>query len=126
MNKIYITGRITKDIELKGNENKFITNTIAVYIGKDKQENEITNFFDFKAFNYQANKLSKYATKGSKIAIEGVLKQDTWEDETGNHSRYMIYAESIEIIADTKKEEAPQKQEETTIKIDDSESDMPW
>lgn len=126
MNKIYITGRITKDIELKGNDNKFITNTIAVYMGKDKNENEITNFFDFKAFNYCANKLSSQAQKGSKIAIEGVLKTDTWEDENGKHNKVVIYAESIEIIADTKKEEASQKQEETTIKIDDSESDMPW
>ena len=120
MNKVYITGRITKDIELKGNDNKFITNTIAVYMGKDKNDNEITNFFDFKAFNYQANKLSSQAQKGSKIAIEGVLKTDTWEDEKGKHSKTMIYAESIEIIADTKKE-APK---EETPQQDDA--DMPW
>ena len=126
MNKIYITGRLTKDIELKGTDNKFLSNTIAVYMGKDKNDNEITNFFDFKAFNYSANKIHAHCQKGSKIAIEGVLKTDTWEDEKGNHSRYMIYAENIEIIADTKKEEAPQKQEETPIKIDDSESDVPW
>ena len=121
MNKLYITGRITKDIELKGNENRFLNNTIAVYMGKDKNENDITNFFDFKAFNYQANKLSKYATKGSKIAIEGVLKQDTWEDDNGKHSKVMIYAENIEIIADTKKED-----QQETPKQEDTEDTMPW
>ena len=123
MNKLYITGRITKDIELKEyGDLKVVNNTIAVYMGKDKDNNEITYFFDFKAFNYQANKLNAHATKGSKIAIEGVLKQDIWEDDNGKHSKVVIYAESIEIIADTKKED----QQETTIKIDDSESDMPW
>ena len=106
MNKIYLTGRITKDIELKGNENKFLSNTIAVYDGKDKNENDITYFFDFKAFNYVANKLSSQAQKGSKIAIDGVMKQDKWEDDNGKHSKYMIYAESVEIIQDYKQEKA--------------------
>ena len=115
MNKIYLTGRITKDIELKGNDNKFLSNTIAVYDGKDKNENDITYFFDFKAFNYVANKLSSQAQKGVKIAIEGVLKQDKWEDDNGKHSKYMIYAESVEIIQDYKQE----KQEEEIAQADD-------
>ncbi len=119
MNKIYLTGRITKDIELKGNENKFLSNTIAVYDGKDRNNNDITYFFDFKAFNYVANKLSSQAQKGSKIAIEGVLKQDKWEDDNGKHSKYMIYAESVEIIQEQPKQE---KQEETQ----QDESDMPF
>ena len=110
MNKIYLTGRITKDIELKGNENKFLSNTIAVYDGKDKNNQDITYFFDFKAFNYTANKISSQAQKGVKIAIEGVLKQDKWEDDNGKHSKIVIYAESVEIIQDYKQE----KQEEIT------------
>lgn len=119
MNKIYITGRITKDIELKGNDNKFITNTIAVYDGKDKNENDITYFFDFKAFNYCANKLSSQAQKGVKIAIEGVLKQDKWEDESGKHSKIVVYVDQVEIIADAKKEETPQQEEKES-------DEMPW
>ena len=119
MNKIYLTGRITKDIELKGNENKFLSNTIAVYDGKDKNNQDITYFFDFKAFNYVANKLSSQAQKGVKIAIEGVLKQDKWEDENGKHSKFVIYAESVEIIQEQPKQE---KQEEVT----QDESDMPF
>jgi len=119
MNKILITGRITKDIELKGTDNKFIANTIAVYDGKDKNEQDITYFFDFKAFNYNANKLSKYATKGSKIAIEGNLRQDKWQDENGNHSKVVVYVDSIEIMSGSIEENTPQnvkKQVENTAK----------
>ena len=118
MNKIYLTGRITKDIELKGNENKFLSNTIAVYYGKDKNNNDITYFFDFKAFNYIANKISSQAQKGVKIAIEGVLKQDKWEDENGKHSKVVIYAENVEIIQEFK------QQQET--KEDDPFEDAPF
>ena len=78
------------------------------------------NFFDFKAFNYTATKLSSQAQKGSKIAIEGVLKQDKWEDDNGKHSKVIVYAESVEIIAEQPKQE---KQEETPQQ---EESDMPF
>lgn len=104
MNKLLITGRITKDIELKEyGDLKVVNNTIAVYMGKDKDKNDITNFFDFKAFGYGADKLSSQAQKGSKIAIEGSLKQETWESDGANKSKVVIYADNIEIM-DAKKE----------------------
>ena len=124
MNKIFLTGRITKDIELKGNENKFLSSTIAVYDGKDKNNQDITHFFDFKAFNYCANKIAKYGTKGSKIAIEGSLKQDAWEDDNGQHYKVVVYLDNVEII-DGKKEEAKEEVKDN-IKNDDSEKDLPW
>ena len=105
MNKLLITGRITKDIELKEyGDLRVVNNTIAVYMGKDKNNTEITNFFDFKAFGYGANKLSSQAQKGSKIAIEGALKQETWEDDNGKHSKVVVYADNIDIMENTKKE----------------------
>ena len=119
MNKIFLTGRITKDIELKEyGDLKVVNNTIAVYDGKDKNNQDITYFYDFKAFNYCATKLSSQATKGSKIAIEGSLKQDKWEDESGKHSKIVVYVDQVEIIADTKKEETPQQEKES--------DEMPW
>ena len=130
MNKVYITGRITKDIELKGNENKFLTNTIAVYGGKDKDNNDISYFFDFKAFNYNANKLNAHATKGSKIVIEGDLRQDKWEKDGTNYSKVVIYVEQVEIMT-AQEENTPQNIKEKvkgvadSKKIDDS-SDLPF
>lgn len=119
MNKIFLTGRITKDIELKGNDNKFLSNTIAVYDGKDKNNQDITYFYDFKAFNYCATKLSSQAQKGSKIAIEGSLKQDKWEDESGKHSKIVVYVDQVEIIQEQPKQDKPQEEKE-------DEADMPW
>ena len=113
MNKIFLTGRITKD-------NKFLSNTIAVYDGKDKNDNDLTYFFDFKAFNYCANKIAKYGTKGSKIAIEGVLKQDKWEDANGQYSKIVVYVEQVEIIQEQPKQEKLKEQPQ------EEESDMPW
>ena len=118
MNKIIVSGRITKDIEVLGNENKFLSNTIAVYGGKDKNENDITYFFDFKAFNYNANKLNAHATKGSYILIKGDLRQDKWEKDGNTYTKAVIYASDI-MIADVKKVDQPQEEKPDA-------DDMPW
>lgn len=104
INNITIEGRLTKDIELKefGNT-KVINNTIAVYGGKDSNENELTFFFDFKAFNFVAEQLSKYSQKGSRIVLNGVLKQDKWQQDDKTMSKVIIYADSV-VIADRKEE----------------------
>ena len=120
MNVIIISGRLVKDVEVNsyGNNTKVVSNTIAVYDGKDKDKNDLTYFFDFKAFNYTATKLSSQAQKGSKIAIEGVLKQDKWEDENGKHSKVIIYAENVEIIQEQPKQDKPEEEQES--------DNLPW
>lgn len=118
INTITIEGRLTKDIELKQfNDTKVVNNSIAVYGGKDKDEYEITYFFDFKAFNYLAERLSKYSQKGSKIVLKGVLKQETWEADNRTCSKAVIYADDI-VICDAKK--VDNKEEKP------SEEDLPW
>lgn len=119
INSITVEGRIVKDIELKGNENKFLSNTIAVYGGKDKDGYEITYFFDFKAFNYNANKLNAHATKGSYILIKGDLRQDKWEKDGNTYTKSVIYASDI-MIADVKKVDQVQEEEKP------NEADLPW
>ena len=104
INTITIEGRLTKDIELKQfNDTKVINNTIAVYGGKDSNENELTFFFDFKAFNFVAEQLSKNARKGARIVLNGALKQDKWQQDDKTMSKVIIYADSV-VIADRKEE----------------------
>ena len=109
INSITIEGRLTKDIELKefGNT-KVINNTIAVYGGKDSNENELTFFFDFKAFNFVAEQLSKNARKGARIVLNGALKQDKWEKDNEKFSKVMIYVDSVEIMSGSTEENTPQ------------------
>jgi len=127
INNITIEGRLTKDIELKefGNT-KVINNTIAVYGGKDSNENELTFFFDFKAFNFVAEQLSKNARKGARIVLNGVLKQDKWQQDDKTMSKVIIYADSV-VIADRKEEvnesNVKDKVKEVAGKLT---NDLPW
>lgn len=93
MNKVFLIGNITKDIELRqSNSGKFVVEfSVAINNGKDQQGNELpTDFINCTAWNKTAEVLSKYTTKGSKISVEGAMKTQTWVDQQGNN-RYKTY-----------------------------------
>lgn len=93
MNKVFLIGNITKDIELRqSNSGKFVVEfSIAINNGKDQQGNELpADFINCTAWNKTAEVLSKYATKGTKVGIEGAMKTQTWVDQQGNN-RYKTY-----------------------------------
>lgn len=84
MNKVILIGNITKDIELRqSNSGKFVVEfSVAINNGKDQQGNELpADFINCTAWNKTAEVLSKYATKGTKVGIEGAMKTQTWTAE---------------------------------------------
>jgi single-strand DNA-binding protein len=137
MNSINIIGNITKDIELRYTQTeKAVANfTIAYNDGYGK--NQQTYFFDVEVWNKQAENVAQYCQKGSKVAIEGKLKQDTWEHEGKKQSKVKITAFNITFL-DTKKDrqateetQAIEEQEEDPFQafgdsIEISEDDLPF
>ena len=105
INNVMLEGRIVKDIELKGTDNKFLSNTLAVYGGKDANGESITHFIDFKAFSKNAEKLSNQCSKGSKIVIQGDLRVDKWENEQSKYSKVVVYVSQFVILASNDKKE---------------------
>lgn len=93
MNKVFLIGNITKDIELRqSNSGKFVVEfSVAINNGKDQQGNELpADFVNCTAWNKTAEILDKYTNKGSKISVEGAIKTQTWVDQQGNN-RYKTY-----------------------------------
>lgn len=102
MNKVFLIGNITKDIELRqSNSGKFVVEfSIAINNGKDQQGNELpADFINCTAWNKTAEVLSKYATKGTKVCIEGAMKTKTWVDQQGNN-RYKtcVLVDRVELL----------------------------
>lgn len=104
MNKFEIIGRLTKDAEvIYTKENKKIVSfTIAVNNTKDD-----STFFKINAFNGTADLIEKYTKKGDLIYIEGMIKNNNYEDKNGyKHYEYIFIANKIEFLskAEDKKE----------------------
>ena len=106
MNKVVISGNITKDLELRSTDNgkKFLGFSIAVNEGtKDKP---ITSFFNCNAWEQNAEFINKYFSKGRKILIEGLLRTNKYTNNEGkeltntyilvNHVEFMDYKEKEE------------------------------
>jgi single-strand DNA-binding protein len=88
MNKVFIYGRITKDLELKGSKSGssilgFSVATDYVYYDKNKQKVKETEFHNITFFGKQAEIISQYFNKGDAILVIGRLKTDKWEGRDG-------------------------------------------
>lgn len=96
-NLTILTGRITKDLELKQAGQTQVTNFSMAVDNPFKKDD--TSFFDIVAFGKTAQLLNDYCGKGSKVLIEGNLKQDRFQDKEGNNrSVVRVIANRIEFL----------------------------
>lgn len=105
MNKCIIIGRLVRDVELKTlgqSGTAVVNNAIAVSRFKQAQNGERieeTLFLDVAFFNRYAEVVNQYLKKGSKLAVEGFLKQENWVDNNGqNRSRIVLIVENMEML----------------------------
>ena len=93
INKVILVGRLTKDIELKSTQSgtSYVQFDLAVGNGKDKEGNERpTDFINCVAWEKKAENLSVYVHKGHRVAIEGRLQVDKYQNEK-RENRYKTY-----------------------------------
>jgi len=97
LNKIFLYGNITKNLELSSNKNgrNYCFFTIASNYSvrdPDKEDKYIdkTDFIPMTAWGKDAENLVKYMKKGSAIFVEGKIKHDSKKDESGNWTNKMF------------------------------------
>lgn len=108
MNKVTLIGNVVKELNLKtynSSEGKgsYTQFTLAVneYKHKDKDNNAI--FINIVAFDKQAEVLSKYVIKGSKLAIEGRINTDSYLDSNGEKKySFAVTLEEFHFLGDKK------------------------
>lgn len=88
MNKIVITGRLTRDPELKTTNAGTNVCNFSVAVDrtyKDKDGNRPTDFFECSVFGATADFVTKYFKKGSYIAVAGAMEAHKYTDKDGNN-----------------------------------------
>lgn len=103
MNKVFLTGRITKDLEIRKTQtNKSVLSfSIAVDKGtKDQNGNREAIFVDIQAWEHTAEYLGQYAKKGTMIAVVGKINIYTATTQSGdNIKKTNVVAEHVEIMS---------------------------
>ena len=104
MNKVVLIGNLTRDIELLYTQSGYcVGNTGIAVTRKFKNARgetaEETCFIDVKFFGRTAEIVNQYLRKGSKLAVEGRLKLEQWQDQSGqNRSKHVVEVESLEML----------------------------
>lgn len=113
MNSIVIMGRITKDVELKATASgiNYCNFSVAVDRPYRKDQEKITDFFSVTAWRGQAELISKYFAKGSRILIRGQMQSRSFDDQNGQKKTvWDLVAEEVRFVdskADSQQQAAP-------------------
>lgn len=104
MNSVIFRGNLTRDIELRynNNSNAWATTAIAVNrrftINGDKREEVM--FMDITFFGRTAEVASQYLRKGSDVIVRGRIVFQQWQDKnTGiDRSKHSLVVEELEML----------------------------
>ena len=115
MNKVIISGRLTRDIELRYSNSGTAVARFSVALDRGKDQNGNDKGADYPnciAFGKTAETLSKWSSgKGGRILIEGRIQTGSYTNPKGDKVYTTdVVADRIDIIDFKAKDEAPQQQ----------------
>jgi single-strand DNA-binding protein len=105
MNKVLLTGRLTRDPELRNlASGKSVTQfSVATneYAGNGKERAEYHNIVTWDRL---AEICGQYLGKGQQVAVEGRLQTRSWDDERGQrHWKTEVVAATVEMLSGRRK-----------------------
>lgn len=105
INKVLISGNLTRDPELRSTASGTSVLSFGVAVN-DRRRNQQTgewedypNFIDCTMFGNRAESVSRFISKGSKVAIEGKLRWSRWERDGQRRSKIEVIVDEIEFMS---------------------------
>ena len=87
MAKLYLVGRLTKDVELRYTQgaNSIAIASFSVAVGKryKKEGQPEASFWECTAFGGKAEFIAKYFGKGSRIILDGIIEDENYMTKDG-------------------------------------------
>lgn len=130
MNSICLTGRLTKDIELKQTPNGISVCSFSIAV-KRPNVKDTTDFIDCVAWRNTAEFVNRYFKRGQMIAVNGVLTVRKFDDKDGNkRTAYEVQCDRCEFCGGDNNKTASgsenEQTEEPKYEPIDTESDLPF
>ena len=105
INRVAISGNLTRDPELRQTAGGMAILGFGVAVN-DRRKNQQTgewedypNFIDCSMFGARAQSVSRFLSKGSKVAIEGKLRWSQWERDGQMRSKVEVIVDEIEFMS---------------------------
>lgn len=129
INKVVLTGNLTRDPELRSTNSGMPVLGFGIAVN-DRRRNQQTgewedypNFIDCTMFGNRAESVSRYLSKGSKVAIEGKLHWSQWERDGQKRSKLDVIVDEIEFMSRNESASAPRPAAQPTSVYDE---DIPF
>ena len=96
MNTWFGIGTLTRDPEIRYTPSGLSVSSFGIAInekikGADQKLVERADFFECTIFGKSAENFCEYMAKGRKVAIQGKLRLDQWEDKTTKEKRSKVF-----------------------------------
>ena len=112
INRVNISGNLTRDSELRAANNVTAILNFSVAVN-DRRKNasgeweDVPNYVDCVVFGTRATALHRMLKKGTKVAIEGKLRWSSWEaKEGGKRSKLEVIVDELELMNAPKAKQA--------------------
>lgn len=103
MNSVILIGNLGQDPEMKyfDSGSKVTKFSLALRGYSKKEDKETTDWVSCEAWGKTAELIGEHCKKGNKLAIEGSLKTQKWEDNDGNKkskSKTFVLVSRVEFL----------------------------
>ena len=108
MNKVYLHGRITRDVEMRHTQSGKAVAAFSVATNEGYGDKQHTDFHNCVAWEKTAEIVGNHFVKGSEILLEGKLQTRSWDANDGT-KRYAteVIVRSIDFCGSKKAAETP-------------------
>ena len=120
MNLVVLTGRLTKDPELKYGASGTAYCKFTLAVNRMKKDDP-ADFIFCSAFGKTAELIAEYVKKGHQLGVQGRLQQDTYEKDGEKISKTGVTVDKIEFLESNKTESTtsePKKSNKVNPKSD--------
>ncbi len=113
-NRVILAGNLTRDIELRETSGGASVADVGLAVNDRRKQGDDwvdeTSFIDLTLWGRTAENAAEYLSKGSPVLLEGRLKQDSWENESGEkRTKIKVVVDRLQFLSpkssETKSEE---------------------
>ena len=121
INKVVLTGNLTRDAELQYTQSGMAISAIGLAVN-ERAKNSATgewedyaNFINCKMFGKRAESLDPYLKKGQKVAVDGKLHYSSWEKDGQKRNKIEVIVNDLELLGGAKQQSQEQGATEETV-----------
>ena len=97
INRAILIGNLVRDVDLRYSQKGTAVANFTLAVNDGYGENKTVDFISVTAWGKTAENVANYCSKGSRVAVDGRIKQQNYEDKNGNR-REKVYINAQQIM----------------------------